>query len=263
MDRRIMTIAACAVFFMLQTVCLLAQGESGLARSSELGQVTGQTAIPADVTNRVAFDPMTYTLGPDDVVQIDIMRHPEFSGIYPINMEGRLQYKFVGDMDVNGMTKKQLEERVKDAISVFVNAPEVNVTVLEYRSKFIYVLGEVGAPGKYYMRSESIPIREAVFEAGLPTTAAAMRKCRIITPTAKGNPKVKKVNLYEILYGGDLKKNISMRPGEVLYVPATVMAKIIRIISPGASVVGIAASGPESAATGKTATETLSGRPTY
>lgn len=263
-----MITAAVAVFFIFRGPCLQAQDEGGLARSPELGQVTGQTTVTEqnvqpELGRMVSFDPLTYTLGPDDVVQIDVMRHPEFSGVYPINLEGKLQYKFVGDMDVNGMTKKQLEQRVKDAVSVYVNSPEVNVTVLEYRSKYIYVLGEVGAPGKYYMRAESIPIREAVFEAGLPTTSAAMRKCRIITPSAKGKPKIKKVNLYEILYGGDLKKNISMRPGEVLYVPSTVMAKVIRIISPGASVVGIAASGPDSAATGKTAAQTLSGRTTY
>ncbi|MFH1458689.1 MAG: polysaccharide biosynthesis/export family protein [Candidatus Omnitrophota bacterium] len=266
MFRRMTIIAAVAVFFMLQAVYLLAQDEGGLAKSPELGQVSGQTFVAQEntqpeVSRPVSFDPLTYTLGPDDVVQIDVMRHSEFSGVYPIDQEGKLQYKFVGDMDVNGMTKKQLEARIKGAVSVYLNSPEVNVTVLEYRSKFIYVLGEVGAPGKYYMRAESIPIREAVFEAGLPTTAAAMRKCRIITPTAKGKPKIKYVNLYEILYGGDLKRNISMKPGDVLYVPATVMAKIIRIISPGASVVGVAASGPEGAATGKTAAQTLSGRP--
>jgi len=256
MSRRIWITAAVAVFFIFRGPYLQAQ---------ELEQVSGDRSVTVEVAQPelmrpVSFDPLTYTLGPDDVVQIDVMRHPEFSGTYPINQEGKLQYKFVGDMDVNGMTKKQLEDKVRDAVSVYVNSPQVDVTILEYRSKYIYVLGEVSSPGKYYMRAESIPIREAVFEAGLPTTGAAMRKCRIITPTAKGKAKIRKVNLYEILYGGDLRRNISMHPGDVLYVPSTVMAKIIGIISPPASVVGVAASGPDSAATGRTATETLSGR---
>ena len=56
------------------------------------------------------FDPTKYTLGSDDVVDITVMRHPEFSGQYPVNMEGKIQYKFVGDIDVNGFTKKELEE---------------------------------------------------------------------------------------------------------------------------------------------------------
>jgi protein involved in polysaccharide export with SLBB domain len=220
-------------------------------------------AVRSTPINTGLFDPLKYTLGPDDQIEITIMRHPEFSGIYTIDQEGKLQYKFVGDMDVRGLTKGVLEQRIKDAISVYVNSPEVNITVIAYRSKVIYVLGEVGTPGKYYMRSETIPVREAIFEAGLPTVAAAMRKCRLITPSAAGKPKTKAVNLYAILYGGNLKKNIDMHPGEVLYVPSTVMAKVIRVINPVASTVGIAASGPDSAATSKTAVDTLRGRPVF
>ena len=92
------------------------------------------------------FDPLKYTLGPDDAVEISVMCHPEFSGVYPINKEGKLQYKFVGDIEVNGLTKAQLEQKIKDALSVYVHSPEVNVTVTEYRSKVIYIIGEVAAP---------------------------------------------------------------------------------------------------------------------
>ena len=116
------------------------------------GQAQDAKAVP--VPSDIYFDPVRYTLGPDDVVQIDVLRHPEFSGIYPINLEGKIQYKYVGDIEITGLTKKQLEERIKDIISSYVINPEINVTILEFRSKVFYVLGEVGAPGKYYMRSD-------------------------------------------------------------------------------------------------------------
>lgn len=223
--------------------------------------VTADTAAAIALPVPSAFDPLKYTLGPDDSVEISVMRHPEFSGVYPINQEGKLQYKFVGDLEVNGFTKQQLEEKLKKALSVYVNSPEVSVTVMEYRSKYFYVLGEVTAPGKYYMRAETITVREAAFEAGLPTPSAAMRKCQLITPSVKGKPRARSVNLYSILYGGNLKYNINLHPGDVLYVPSTVMAKVIRVINPVTSTVGIAASGPESAASGRTAMDTLQGRP--
>ncbi|MCM8781562.1 MAG: polysaccharide export protein [Candidatus Omnitrophica bacterium] len=203
------------------------------------------------------FDPLEYTLGPEDIVEIMVLRHPEFSGVYPINQEGKIQYKFVGDMDVKGLTKQQLEQKIREALSAYVISPEVNVTITEYKSKVFYVLGEVGTPGKYYMRSEAIPVREAAFMAGLPTQAAAMRKCQIITPDENGNAKIKKIDLYSILYGGNLKNNIAMRPGDVLYVPSTVMAKIIRVINPVASTMGVASAGPSSASTAKTSFDTL------
>jgi polysaccharide export outer membrane protein len=215
------------------------------------GKVSKTQGVQPPISS--SFDPLKYTLGPEDVVEITVMRHPEFSGIYPINLEGKLQYKFVGDIDVKGLTKLQLEQKVKDIISSYVISPEVNVTITDYKSKIIYVLGEVGQPGKYYMKSETIPVREAVVQAGLPTLSAAMRKCRIVTPDANGKVITRLVDLYAVLYGGNLKYNLDMHPGDVLYVPSTIMAKVIRVINPVTSAVGVASSGPSEASAAKSA----------
>lgn len=256
MERKVRILVLILAFLIFQGVTRVTQGQAIEDSSDELQiigtSVSGENKLSegsSKATEAITgqFDPLTYTLGPDDVIEITIMRHPEFSGIYPINQEGKIQYKFVGDIEVSGLTKQELEQKIKEVISNFVISPEVNVTIVEYRSKVFYVLGEVGTPGKYYMRSESLLVREAVFQAGLPTQAAAMRKCQIITPDDNGKVKIRKVDLYSILYGGDLRRNIEMRPGDVLYVPSTVMAKIMRVISPVAAPVGAAASGKGSA----------------
>ena len=232
----------------LQIIESDAQGSASVA-----DKATSTTSLPSFTSKY--NDPVKYTLGAVDVVEIIVMRHPEFSGIYPINLEGKMQYKFVGDIDVTGLTKKGLEDKIKEIISEFVINPEVNVTILEYKSKIIYVIGEVGQPGKYYMRADAIPVREAVVQAGLPTQSAAMRRCQLVTPSTNGKIEKKSVDIYSVLYGGELKGNIDMHSGDVLYVPATVMAKVIRIINPLASTVGIASapvsdvSGVRSAAT--------------
>lgn len=194
--------------------------------------------------------PVRYTLGPDDVIEITVLRHPEFSGVYPVNLEGKIQYKFVGDIEVTGLTKKGLEDKIKEIISGFVINPEVNIAIVEYKSKIIFVLGEVTNPGKYFMRSDTITVRDAVVQAGLPAQSAAMRRCQLITPDKNGDVKTRIVNLYSILYGGNLRDDVEMRPGDVLYVPATTMVKIMRVISP-------VTSPAVSAASGKTATTTL------
>ena len=129
-------------------------------------------------------------------------------------------------------------------------SPKVNVTVTEYKSKIIFVLGEVASPGKYYMKSEQISVRDAVVAAGLPTHAAAMRKCQLVTPSQGGEVEMQEVNMLQILYEGDLANNIDMHPGDVLYVPATVMAKIIRIINPVVAPVTSTASGARAASGG-------------
>jgi polysaccharide export outer membrane protein len=201
------------------------------------------------------FDAVKYTLGPNDVVEINVLRHPEFSGRFGVNQEGKIQYKFVGDVEVKGMTKAQLTDKLKEALVQYVVSPEIDISIIEYGSKVFYIMGEVAAPGQYIMKAETITLRDAIHLAGLPTPNASMRRCQLITPSDKGAPKVKNVDLYALLYCGDLRKNVMISPGDILYVPATVMAKVIRTISPVTTVIGLSASAPEAAGAARTGVE--------
>lgn len=205
--------------------------------------------LPPDYAKKATVDePTRYTLGPDDVIEVIVRRHPEFSGMYPINGEGKIQYKFVGDIEVKGLTKTEVKDRVMQILSKYIITPEVEVTILEYRSKVIYVIGEVGAPGKYYMKSDKISLREAVIQAGLPMLTAAMRRTTLVRPDKNGKPTSKKVDLYALLYEGKLNLDLEMVPGDVVVVPATLMTKIFRVISPVTTTAGTAQSAASTAA---------------
>ncbi|MCX5707549.1 MAG: polysaccharide export protein [Candidatus Omnitrophica bacterium] len=191
-----------------------------------------QQAVANSRLTPAESEAMRYTLGPDDVVAIQIQRHPEFSGTFPVNLEGKIQMQFAGDVDVTGLTKKELGDKIAKLISSYVINPEVDVTILEYRSKYYLVIGEVNRPGRYFMRSGTTTVKDAIVEAGLPMVSAAMRKCVVITPDKNGRIKKRAVDVYAILYGGNLRKNVELYPGDTLYVPATVMAKAFRVIAP-------------------------------
>ncbi|MDD5135893.1 MAG: polysaccharide biosynthesis/export family protein [Candidatus Omnitrophica bacterium] len=202
-----------------------------------LASLPAVQAPPASVA-----EAMKYTLGPDDVVEIEVRRHPEFSGQYPVNSEGKIEYKFVGDVIVAGLTKVQLQERLASILSEYIIEPDINVRITAYLSKVFYVVGEVNNPGKFYMKGNTITVREALVQAGLPAVgSSAMRKCRLVTPDSKGRSNYRYINAYALLFGGDLRQNIEMRPGDVLYVPSTIMAKLIRVISPVTNAVSSAA----------------------
>lgn len=182
-----------------------------------------------------------YTLGPNDIIEIEVRRHPEFSGRYTVNSEGKIEYKFVGDIIVNDLTKAELKEQLTKILSAYLIEPEVDVSIAAYLSKVFYVVGEVGRPGKFYMRGNTVTVREALVQAGLPMGTAAMRKSRLITPDNMGKNNYVKVDVCKLMYEGDLKENLEMKPGDVLYVPPTTMAKIIRVISPVTNLTGQAA----------------------
>ena len=196
---------------------------------------------PVNAAAGAITEDIKYTLGPNDIVEITVRRHPEFSGEYAINSEGKIEYKFVGDVVVEGLTKANLVERLTEILEEYIIEPEVDVTIMAYLSKVFYVVGEVGRPGKFYMRGNTITTREALVQAGLPMQTAALKGCRLIKPSQKGGNNYETFNALKLLYEGDLSENLVMQPGDVLYVPSTVMAKIIRVISPVTNITGQAA----------------------
>jgi len=212
--------------------------ENGIAKSDTSG---AETKALKPVTPRSATEePTRYTLGPDDAIEILVRRHPEFSDKFTINAEGKIQYKFVGDIEIQGMTKTEVKDLITKILAKYIITPEVDVSIMEYRSKVIYVIGEVGRPGKYYMKADVISMREAVIQAGLPTLSAAMRRTTLIRPDKSGKPEQNMVDLYALLYEGKLDLDREMLPGDVVVVPATLFAKIFRVISPIQSTVSSA-----------------------
>jgi protein involved in polysaccharide export with SLBB domain len=211
--------------------------ESKIVRSDEsiidvVAELKNVKLLPKLEIGKDIGEPTRYTLGPDDVIEIVVRRHPEFSGVYPINAEGKIQYKFVGDIQVSALSKTDVKEKVTQILKKFIINPEVDVVIREYRSKVIYVIGEVGSPGKYYMKADQISVREAVVQAGLPRLSAAMRRTQLIRPDASGKPQVKRMDLYALLYEGKLEIDEYMYSGDVLVVPATFLTKVMRVLNP-------------------------------
>ena len=206
--------------------------------------------IPKIVNDSMAVDDSTYTLGVNDVIEITVARHPEVSKQYIINSEGKIQYEFVGDIEISGLTKKKANDLIAQRLSTYIVSPEVTIKIIGYNSKVVYIIGEVGSPGKIYMRGDTITVREALLQAGLPLLSASTRKCRLITPSEEGKAKKKYVDVFALLYEGNLRENYVMKPGDTLYIPATIMAKAMRVIQPVAQPVTAAASAARPVVTG-------------
>ena len=82
----------------------------------------------------------TYTLGKGDVVEITVRNQPEFSGQFAIGPDGNIQYKFVGDIKAEGLTKEELKEFLTKKLERYVKVPEVSVSIVAYRSNVLKCL---------------------------------------------------------------------------------------------------------------------------
>ena len=192
--------------------------------------VPGQPQLPMAYVTGVVGGEGLYTLGRDDVIHIEIRDQPEFSGDFIVGFDGRIQYNYLGDVPIAGMTKYEVQQVLEKLLQQYVRVPVVTVTIVQYNSKVVYVIGEVNRPGKYIMRGDTIKLREAILAAGLPTHHAALSRTHVIKPDLE-NPLVRKINLKRILYKGKLAQDVDLYPGEIIVVPSTVLSSINNFLS--------------------------------
>lgn len=217
-----------------------------LANTAALTEAKAKdTPLPEEI-----LESSSYSLGTNDIIQVTVLRHPEVSGDYMVNAEGKIQFEFVGDIKIEGLKKDQVKDLLTDELTKYIISPEVTVKIIGYNSKVVYVIGEVANPGKIFMRGDTITIREALIQAGLPLLSAKATVSKLITPASGGNAVQQKVNVHKLLYEGDLRENLVMKPGDTLYIPPTFLAKTMRVLQPVAAPIGTAASTGRTVTTG-------------
>ena len=220
MDKNRLLTLALVVFFVLINIGM------AFAQAQE-GQEVEQLQTPEIP---VIGESKPYTLGKEDVVEITVQNQTEFSGRFAIGPSGEIQYAYLGDIQAEGLTKEQLKQVLVSKLARFVKVPLVSVTIAEYLSKNVYIIGEVYSPGKYPMMGDTLSLRDALFEADLPTREAALKRSYIVKSGT--NPAVfRKVNLLSILYKGGEKDNIDLVPGDIVVVPSTVPSVLNRALA--------------------------------
>ncbi len=88
-----------------------------------------------------------YKLGVGDVISLVILEKPEVSGSYRIGPDGAFTVPGLGPVQVEGLTARELEQRIVGISAAMINSPSVAVQIAEFRP--IYILGDVARPGKY------------------------------------------------------------------------------------------------------------------
>lgn len=172
-----------------------------------------------------SFSVGPYTLGKDDVVLISVQGQPDFSGTFAIGPDGTIQYGFLGDVPADGLTKDELAQVVAERLKRFVRVPSVNVMIVGFNSKAVYILGRVARPGKYAMRGDSVKIRDALIAAGLLVRHAKLRKVHIVK-SDPNDPSYRVIDMFKVLYKGKMKHNVDLVNGDIVVVPTTVWGGI-------------------------------------
>src|SRR5665213_2555216 len=160
-----------------------------------------------------------YVIGPGDELQVFVWRDPELTVTVPVRPDGKISTPLVEDMPAVGKTPLQLARDVEKVLSVYVKSPQVNIIVTKPASVFsqVKVIGQVLHPAAVPYR-QGMTVLDAVLAVGGLANFAAGNRAHIVR-MENGKSIELNVKLEALVNDGDMRQNLSLRPGDVLVVP--------------------------------------------
>ena len=197
--------------------------------------------------------PQPYKIGPGDYLAITVWDHPELvmpsismtgtssagAGVmaamgslpagtlppgYTVSSEGKIQFPYAGDFKVDGLTELQARDQLIERLSNYIKKPEVTLRVFGFRSKRVYVDGEVKSPGIVIVDDIPLTLPEVINRAGGVTPLGDQSR---ITITRSGKSYV--VDLTRMVAEGINPSRIMLSSGDMLRVAPREESKVFVI----------------------------------
>lgn len=175
--------------------------------------------VTAGGTSAIAQDKQAeYQLGSGDNIRIQVFQNPDLTMETRVTENGTVSYPLVGSVKIGGMTIPAAEQAIAKALKDggFIQAPQVNISLLLNRGNQVTVLGAVGRPGRYPLETFNMRFSEMIAVAGGIGPLGA--DVAILTGTRDGKPTRKEIDIPGMFLGGRLNDDIVVAGGDVIYV---------------------------------------------
>lgn len=164
----------------------------------------------------LAATPESLLIGPGDLLHVQVADTPEMDQHPRVTDAGEVPIEGVGNVKVSGLTPATAAIVIHDRLIAahYMMHPEVMVSVEQYATQSVSVLGEIKAPGAYPIGTPRSILDVLALAGGLD--AAADRNILI---ERRGNP----ADLVHYNFSNDAGQAISgqvvVNPGDVVIVP--------------------------------------------
>jgi polysaccharide export outer membrane protein len=201
----------------------------GAATRRRFASIVAALAIAAAFASAPAAQSAAdYVIGPPDVLTIQVFDQPDLGGKYTVETDGSFSFPLIGRIKAGGMTLRGFETELKRQLADgYFKNPQVSVSVEQYRSQRVFVMGEVRQPGPVALTG-GMTLIEALARAGstLSTSSGEVSIVRARQGTPDGPLKPDQEDGSEIfratirdLESGTLSQNLQLRDGDTIFVP--------------------------------------------
>jgi len=172
--------------------------------------------------NPTTFAPVTeipipsgYTLGPGDVLRVQLWGKENQSLELPISRDGTVSFPQSGPMSVAGLSFNEASQQIRKQVSEQYIGVQASVSLGELRSMRVFVLGEARNPGSYSVSSLST-ITNALYVSGGIEQTGSLRNVQ----HKREGKLVGTLDLYDLLLKGDSSNDNRLQPGDVIFIPS-------------------------------------------
>lgn len=157
------------------------------------------------------------TLGPGDTFRLEIVGEGDLPKDYQVAADGTVNLPFIHTVEVRGLEPQEISHLVRQRLieDGILTDPSVVVSVTEYRSKSVTVLGQVQKPGRFPLTPGMTLIQAISLGGGFTSIAQANRVS--LSRTTQGEQKTVIVDVEQISEGA--ARDIALQPGDRIFVP--------------------------------------------
>lgn len=157
------------------------------------------------------------TLAPGDVFQLKIVGEKDLPEEYQVASDGTVDLPYIHTLEVTGLEPQEVARLIRDRLieERILSDPAVVVSVKEYVSKRVTLLGEVQRPGSFPL-SPGLTLIQAVSQAGGLTSIANKQQVHLTRAAKNGRTNTVVLDIDEITEGN--APDIPLQPGDRIYV---------------------------------------------
>lgn len=189
----------------------------------------------------VGLNVSSYVLTAEDTIVIRVPDSVEFGAektSFRIDDEGYVNLPLIGRRRAAGRTTRQLESELTEPLKSYYLAPRVSVSIAEFHTEPVSVLGAVNTPGLLRMNGEETLLEMLSRAGGLRSDAGQtltisrrLDQGRLPLPEAADDPSgefsLAVLKLSEITTGARASANIVLKPHDVVTVMRAQMIYVL------------------------------------
>ena len=157
-----------------------------------------------------------YVLGSSDIINIDLTETDDLDGVYELNEKGMIDLPFVGKVKLDGLTKDEAHNLLKEVINDYYKNPDLQIDIEEYNSSKVYIVGAVRNQITISLNQEPVTLIEASIQANF--NPSAEDKLFGTSGLLRREGEVYKINLNNAFKNKDTKENFNLKKDDVIFI---------------------------------------------